>query len=34
MLKKTVGVKDSEPVTFSADHFGRLLQAVVPQRQG
>lgn len=33
MLKKTVGVKDSEPVTFSADHFGRLLQAVVPQRQ-
>ena len=34
MLRKTVGVKDSEPVAFTADHFGRLLQAVVPQRQG
>ncbi|MFJ5300224.1 hypothetical protein ACIQAL_27345 [Pseudomonas sp. NPDC088368] len=34
LLKKTVGVKDSEPVAFTADHFGKLLQAVVPQRQG
>ena len=33
MLKKTVGVKDSDPVAFTADHFGRLLQALVPQRQ-
>ncbi len=33
MLKKTVGVKDSEPVVFTADYFGRLLQAVVPQHQ-
>ena len=34
MLKKTVGVKDSEPLAFTADYFGRLLQGVVPQRQG
>jgi hypothetical protein len=34
MLKKTVGVKDSEPLAFTADYFGQLLQAVVPQRQG
>lgn len=33
MLKKTVGVKDSEPVPFTADYFGKLLQGVVPQRQ-
>ncbi|SEJ82541.1 hypothetical protein [Pseudomonas sp. NFR16] len=33
MLKKTVGVKDSEPETFTADFFARLLQGVVPQRR-
>ncbi|WP_346831347.1 hypothetical protein ABDX87_02050 [Pseudomonas abietaniphila] len=34
MLRKTVGVKDAEPLAFTADYFGRLLQGVVPQRQG
>lgn len=34
MLKKTVGVKDAEPLAFTADYFGKLLQGVVPQRQG
>ncbi|WP_296181902.1 hypothetical protein [Pseudomonas sp. UBA1879] len=34
LLKKSVGVKDSEPLAFTADYFGKLLQAVVPQRQG
>jgi hypothetical protein len=34
MLRKTVGVKDSEPTAFTADQFGRLLQGLVPQRQG
>ncbi len=34
LLKKTVGVKDSEPLIFTADYFGKLLQGVVPQRQG
>ncbi|MGH8419535.1 MAG: hypothetical protein ACRER8_20000 [Pseudomonas sp.] len=33
MLRKTVGVKDAEPLAFTADYFGRLLQGVVPQRQ-
>ncbi|TDV72155.1 hypothetical protein [Pseudomonas sp. LP_7_YM] len=33
MLKKTVGVKDAEPLAFTADYFGKLLQGVVPQRQ-
>jgi hypothetical protein len=32
MLKKTTGVKDSEPLAFTADYFGKLLQGVVPQR--
>ncbi len=33
ILKKTVGVKDSEPQVFTADYFGRLLQGVIPQHQ-
>ncbi|WP_296257135.1 MULTISPECIES: hypothetical protein [unclassified Pseudomonas] len=33
MLRKTVGVKDAEPLAFTADYFGKLLQSVVPQRQ-
>ncbi|WP_110947516.1 hypothetical protein [Pseudomonas bohemica] len=32
MLRKTVGVKDAEPVAFTADCFGKLLQGVVPRR--
>lgn len=32
MVKRTVGVKDSEPVSFTSEYFGKLLQGVVPQR--
>jgi hypothetical protein len=30
MEKKRIGVKESEAVPFTADHFARQLQALVP----
>ena len=32
MVKRTVGVKDSEPLPFTSEFLGKLLQGIVPQR--